>query len=164
MNRRYTVEHYLDRIEKIKANISNCALSTDLIVGFPGETQKDFEQTVELVKKVKYNSLFAFMYSKRSGTVAEKMENQVDDNIKNERVNYILSVQKEVASNELKNMVGKVYRVLVNSIKDGIFFGETDCGKTVAIKNYSGENLKFINCKILEVKNNQVFGEQTNDQ
>ncbi len=163
MNRRYTVEHYLERIEKIKSTIPNCALSTDLIVGFPGETQEDFNKTVDLIKTVKYNSVFAFMYSVRAGTVAEKMENQVDDKVKNERVNHILAIQKEVAQEELKTMVGKTYRVLVNNFKDGVYFGETDCGKTVVVKNYKGENLKFINCKILEVKNNQVFGEQIND-
>lgn len=163
MNRKYTVEHYLERIDKIKNTITNCALSTDLIVGFPGETEEDFMATVELVKKVKYNSVFAFMYSKRSGTVAEKMENQIEQTVKNERVNYILSVQKEVAQEELKSMVGKTFRVLVNAVKDGVYYGETDCGKTVAIQNYKGGTLSFINCKILEVKNNQIFGEQTND-
>ena len=120
-------------------------------------------KTVELIKTVKYNSVFAFMYSKRSGTVAEKMENQVDDKIKNQRVNHILSVQKEIAQEELKTRVDKTYRVLVNDVKNGIYIGETDCGKTVVINNYKGELLKFIDCKIIEVKNNQVFGEQIND-
>ncbi len=163
MNRKYTIEHYLERINKIRECIPNCALSTDLIVGFPGETEEDFNKTVELIKKVKYNSVFAFMYSKRSGTVAERMENQVADDVKNERVNFILSVQKEVAKQALSEMVGKVYRVFVNEIKGGGYIGETDCGKTIIITNYNGDLQQFVSCKIVEVKDNQVFGEMLNE-
>lgn len=96
MNRKYTREHYLSIIDKLKSKIPNIRLTTDIIVGFPGETEEDFEQTVSLVKMVKYDGIFAFMYSKRSGTVAEKMTNQVPDEIKNFRVNKILELEKQI--------------------------------------------------------------------
>lgn len=95
MNRNYTAEKYLSIIEEIKAKIPNIKLSTDIIVGFPGETEEDFNQTCELLKKVKYDNVFAFMYSKRNGTPAENMPNQVEDKVKNYRVNKILQLTKE---------------------------------------------------------------------
>lgn len=96
MNRKYTREHYLGIIDKLKSKMPNIRLTTDIIVGFPGETEQDFEDTVDLIKTVKYDGVFAFMYSKRSGTVAEKMPNQIDENIKNYRVNKILELEKEI--------------------------------------------------------------------
>lgn len=95
MNRRYTVESYLEKIDYLKKLMPNIRLTTDIIVGFPGETEEDFNATCELIKKVKYAGIFAFMYSKRPGTPAEKMENQVPDEIKNKRVNEILNLQKQ---------------------------------------------------------------------
>ena len=96
MNRKYTREHYLSIIDKLKSKIPNIRLTTDIIVGFPGETEQDFEDTCTLIKYVKYDGIFAFMYSKRSGTVAEKMPNQVPEEIKNIRVNKILQLEKEI--------------------------------------------------------------------
>ncbi len=96
MNRKYTREHYLGIIDKLKSKMPNIRLTTDIIVGFPGETEQDFEDTVDLIKTVKYDGIFAFMYSKRSGTVAEKMPNQIDENVKNYRVNKILELEKEI--------------------------------------------------------------------
>lgn len=96
MNRKYTREHYISLIDKIKAKVPNIRLTTDIIVGFPGETEQDFEDTCSLIKYVQYDGIFAFMYSKRSGTVAEKMPNQVPDDIKNYRVNKILEIEKQI--------------------------------------------------------------------
>ena len=96
MNRKYTREHYLSIIDKLKTKIPNIRLTTDIIVGFPGETEEDFEDTISLVKYVEYDGIFAFMYSKRSGTVAEKMDNQVPEEIKNYRVNKVLELEKEI--------------------------------------------------------------------
>ena len=96
MNRKYTREHYLEIIDKLKSKIPNIRLTTDIIVGFPGETDEDFEETCSLVKYVKYDGIFAFMYSKRRGTVAEKMLDQVPEEIKNKRVNIILKLEKEI--------------------------------------------------------------------
>ncbi len=100
MNRKYTIEHYLEIVDYIRKKIPSARLTTDLIVGFPGETEEDFNQTVELVKKVGYDGIFAYMYSPRTGTKAEKMENQIPLEIKNERVNKILNLEKELLKNK----------------------------------------------------------------
>ena len=96
MNRVYTAEEYLKKVEKIKKLIPNIRLTTDIIVGFPGETEEDFEKTCELVKKVQYDGIFAFMYSPRPGTVAEKMEDQIPQKEKNRRVNFLLNLEKQI--------------------------------------------------------------------
>lgn len=95
MNRNYTREKYLSIIEEIKNKIPNVKLSTDIIVGFPGETEEDFEQTCSLLKTVKYDNVFAFVYSKRAGTPAATMDNQVDEETKYKRVNLVLKITKE---------------------------------------------------------------------
>lgn len=95
MNRKYTREKYLSVINEIKAKISGVKLSTDIIVGFPGETEEDFQETISLLKEVKFDNVFAFMYSIRPGTPASVMENQVDDETKHKRVNEVLRVTKE---------------------------------------------------------------------
>ncbi len=96
MNRKYTREHYLGIVKKLKEKIPGIRLTTDIIVGFPGETEEDFNDTMNLVKEVEYDGIFAFMYSKRKGTVAENMPDQVPEDIKNERVNKILDLEKQI--------------------------------------------------------------------
>lgn len=95
MNRNYTREKYLGIIDEIRAKIPNIKLSTDIIVGFPGETEEDFEQTIDLLKKVKYDNVFAFMYSQREGTPAKNMPNQIDIETKHKRVVKVLEITKE---------------------------------------------------------------------
>ena len=96
MNRKYTIESYLEKVSKLKTLVPNIRLTTDIIVGFPGETEEDFIQTCNLVKQVGYDGIFAFMFSPRPGTVAEKMENQIPLEIKNRRVNELLNLEKEI--------------------------------------------------------------------
>ena len=96
MNRKYTREKYLSIIQKIREKIPNCRITSDFIVGFPSETEEEFEDTYSLIKEVQFDSIFAFMYSPREGTVASKMENQVPENVKNERVNKLLKLEKKI--------------------------------------------------------------------
>ncbi len=96
MNRKYTREKYLSIIEKIRAKIPNCRITSDFIVGFPSETEEEFNDTLSLVKQVQFDSIFAFMYSPREGTVASKMENQIPQSVKNERVNKLLNEEKRI--------------------------------------------------------------------
>ncbi|MBP3581333.1 MAG: tRNA (N6-isopentenyl adenosine(37)-C2)-methylthiotransferase MiaB, partial [Clostridia bacterium] len=115
MNRRYTKEKYLKLIEEIKSKIPDAQLTTDIIVGFPGETEEDFLETLDVIKKAEYMQIFGFLYSKRKGTVAEKMDNQVDLKTKKERLSRLLAVKNEIVDKQAKEMVGKVYKVLVES-------------------------------------------------
>lgn len=96
MNRKYTREKYLEIIDKIRAKIPNCRITSDFIVGFPTETEEEFLDTLDLVRRVKYDSIFAFMYSPREGTVASKMEGQIPDVVKHDRVNRLLALEKSL--------------------------------------------------------------------
>ncbi len=102
MNRNYTREKYLGIIDKIREKIPNCRLTSDFIVGFPGETDEEFEDTYSLVEKVRFDSIFAFMYSPREGTVASKMEDQISDKVKHERVNKLLALEKRIQKEDNK--------------------------------------------------------------
>ena len=117
MNRKYTKEQYLNLVEKIKAKIPNIQFSTDIIVGFPGETEEDFEDTLDVVKKVGYEQIFMFIYSRRVGTVADKMENQIDEKVKHERFNRLKSLAEKIIEEGNKKYVGTVQKVLVDHLK-----------------------------------------------
>ena len=102
MNRNYTREKYLSIIEKIREKIPDCRITSDFIVGFPTETEEEFEDTYSLVKQVRYDGIFAFMYSPREGTVASKMEEQISSEIKHERVNKLLELEKQIQQEDNK--------------------------------------------------------------
>lgn len=102
MNRRYTREKYLGIIKKIREKIPNCRITSDFIVGFPTETEEEFQDTMSLVDEVKYDSIFAFMYSPREGTVASRMDGQVPQEIKQRRVNELLALEKKIQKQEGK--------------------------------------------------------------
>ncbi|MBQ7328165.1 MAG: tRNA (N6-isopentenyl adenosine(37)-C2)-methylthiotransferase MiaB [Clostridia bacterium] len=102
MNRKYTREKYLGIINKIREKIPNCRITSDFIVGFPTETEEEFEDTMSLVDTVKYDSIFAFMYSPREGTVASKMDGQVPQEVKQRRVNALLALEKQIQQQEGK--------------------------------------------------------------
>jgi tRNA-2-methylthio-N6-dimethylallyladenosine synthase len=113
MNRKYSQEQYLELLNKIKERIPQATFSTDIIVGFPGEAEKDFEETLDVIKKVNFEQVFMFMYSKRVGTPAERSENQIDDEIKHIRFNRLKEiVDKQVEENN-KKYIGTVHRILV---------------------------------------------------
>lgn len=159
MNRKYTVSHYLNTIEMIKRYIPDVNLSTDIIVGFPGETEQDFEDTLNLLKKVEYNTVFGFMYSKRSGTPAESFDGQVSSAVKKERVNKLLALQKEIEANKLKRFVGKEIIVLMTDRKHDKVFAKTDCGINVIITNAQKFDVDFVKVKVVDIKNTKLIAE-----
>ena len=159
MNRKYTIERYMGLIEKIRAKMPTCYLSTDIIVGFPGETEEDFMDTYNLIEKVRYDGVFAFMFSPRTGTVAEKMDNQVDEKIKNERVNRLLKLSKAITKEKTKECLGNTYDVLVESI-DEVAHAVNDSGRTILIEEKDGlEVNKFYTVKVVRVANNTLYAE-----
>ena len=118
MNRCYTKEQYLDLVERIKTAIPDISLTTDIIVGFPGETEEDFEDTMDIVKKVRYDSAFTFIYSKRTGTPAAVMENQVPDDVVHERFDRLLAEVQKISAEVCSVHEGKTVSVLVESVND----------------------------------------------
>jgi tRNA-2-methylthio-N6-dimethylallyladenosine synthase len=126
MNRSYDKEHYLSLVEKIKTAVPEISLTTDIIVGFPGETEADFEETLDVVRKVRYSAAFTFIYSKRTGTPAAAMEEQIPENVVKERFNRLLKEVQTIGSEEAKKLEGKEELVLVeeeNSQLEGYVTG-----------------------------------------
>ena len=115
LNRHYDKEQYLTLVDKIRAAIPDIALTTDIIVGFPGETEEDFEETMDVVRKVRYDSAFTFIYSKRTGTPAAKMEDQVPEDVVKARFDRLLKEVQEIAAEKSARLTGQVQDVLVES-------------------------------------------------
>ncbi len=142
MNRKYTKEQFLNLANKMKEQIPNLTLSTDIIVGFPGETEEDFEETLDVVRKVNFEQVYMFIYSRRVGTPGDKMQNQVPDEDKHRRFDKLKAlVESQIDSNN-KKYVGTVQKILVegkSKNNDRMLTGRTDSNKVV---NFEGdENL-----------------------
>lgn len=118
MNRRYTKEHYLNLVEKIKKAVPDISLTTDIIVGFPGETEEDFLETMDVVKKVRYDSAFTFIYSKRTGTPAAAMEDQIPDDVVKDRFDRLLKVVQDISAEVCSVHEDTIQDVLVESKND----------------------------------------------
>ena len=115
MNRKYTVEYYLELIEKIKTAVPNISLSTDILVGFPGEEEKDFEKTLELIKIVRFNEAFMYYYNPREGTEATKYDNPVPEQVRLERLAQVIDLQREITRQEKEKQLSTVQKVLVEN-------------------------------------------------
>ena len=137
MNRKYTKEQYLELVEKMKRKIPNLTLSTDIIVGFPGETDEEFEDTLDVVGKVKFEQVYMFIYSRRVGTPGDKMENQIPDEIKHKRFDKLKAlVESQIEENNQK-YVGTIQKVLVEGISknnSNMLSGRTDSNKVVVFE------------------------------
>ncbi len=170
MNRKTSKEKIENLLEKIRNKIPNVTLRTSLIVGFPGETEEQFGELLEFVKKAKFDKLGTFMYSKEEGTPAAKLPEQIHGNTKKARYNKIMKVQKQISLEKQENKIGKTYKVLVEDISfDGKYFvGRTmqdvpEEDGLVYIKdaqNYKQEDIlnHFIECRIEEVSEYDLIG------
>lgn len=161
MNRKYTKEHYLTLIDLIRKYIPDAYISTDIIVGFPGETEEDFMETYNLVNQVKYDGVFAFMFSKRSGTVAEKMENQIDEETKKTRIHKLLELTKSITKQKNENSIGKTFNVIAIEKSEKEFLTMSDSGKTIIVNDELEIN-KFYNVEITKFAYNKLFGKLVN--
>jgi|AntRauTorcE11897_2_1112592.scaffolds.fasta_scaffold00001_176 tRNA-2-methylthio-N6-dimethylallyladenosine synthase len=160
MERGYTVEHYLSLVNKLKQKVNNLTLSSDFIVGFPGETNEDFEQTKQLIRTVEFDNLFAYIYSKRSYTKASKMTNTVEAEVKNKRVNELLNYQKQIIATTRQKLIGKQIKVLVDKFKDNKYYAKTDAGRLVELTNNEFEIKKFYIVKVTDVTNKKITAEK----
>ncbi|MBZ9572200.1 tRNA (N6-isopentenyl adenosine(37)-C2)-methylthiotransferase MiaB [Patescibacteria group bacterium] len=155
MNRPYTIEHYKNLVKKIREKIPEISLSTDVIVGFPGETREQFENTVKLFKKIKYNMAYIAKYSKRPQAKAFLLEDDVSYQEKERRHKILTEILKKTALEKNKKYIEKEIEVLINSSKDNICFGKTKTYKTVKLQttNYKLQtNLvgQFVKIKIID--------------
>lgn len=136
MNRRYTVEEYQSKIERLRAVDPTISVTSDLIVGYPGETEEDFEQTIALMEQVRFSSLYAFKYSPRPGTRSAKLDDDVPAEVKSERLHRILRLQEGITRDYHEALVGKSLDVLVERRDDDVATGRTSCNRLV---HFSGE-------------------------
>ena len=137
MNRKYTKEQYLELVEKMKRKIPNLSLSTDIIVGFPGETDEEFEDTLDVVRKVCYEQVYMFIYSRRVGTPGDRMENQVEENIKHKRFDKLKKLVESQIEENNKKYLGTVEKVLVEGTSknnENMLTGRTDSNKVVVFE------------------------------
>ena len=166
MARRYTKESYLELVDKLRKNIPNLALTTDIIVGFPGETIEDFNETLEVVNKCKYDSAFTFIFSKREGTPAATMPDDVTLDEKNERLHKLNELVNKYSLENNQKYLNKIVPVLIEgySEKDkSMLMGYTDTMKLVNVKGAENNIGKIVDVKITDVKTFSMDGEIVNN-
>ena len=152
MNRKHTKEDYLKIVEKLKNADDNISISTDIIVGFPGETEKDFLDTLDVVKKVKFDQIYMFIYSKRVGTRAEKMEDYTKQEEKVKRLERLKKEYEKYLPDNNKKMIGKIYRVLVegkSKNNNKLYTGRTSQNKVVIFEAKEEDVGKIVDVKIV---------------
>lgn len=163
MNRHYDKEKYLDLVERLREYVPDISITTDIIVGFPGETEEDFQETLDVVRKVRYDSAFTFIYSKRTGTPAAAMEDQIPEEVSKDRLNRLLKEVQEIARETCGRYEGTVQEVLVEQINredENLVTGRM--GNNMLVHFPGCENLigKIVSVKLLESKGFYYLGEQ----
>lgn len=162
MGRRYTKEEYIELYDKIKNTVPNCSITTDIIVGFPNETDSDFEETLEVVNHCKYDSAFTFIYSPREGTPAAKMDDKVDMKTKEDRLHKLNEVINSYSNAANQKYLNKVVPVLIEGISEkdsNKVFGYTDTMKLVNVINASDKIGEIVDVKITDAKSFSLDGE-----
>ena len=160
MNRRYDKEKYLELVAKIRNAVPDISLTTDIIVGFPGETEEDFQDTLDVVEKCDFDSAFTFIYSKRSGTPAAKMENQVPEDVVKDRFDRLLALVQEKGRKASSRFEGTVQEILVEeeSREKGIFTGRTEYNLLVHFPGCHDLIGKYVKVKLDTCKGFYYFG------
>ena len=162
MRRHYTKEDYLSIIDKVKEKVDGIGLTTDIMVGFPGETEEDFAHTLDVVRKAQYDLAFTFLYSVRKGTVAENMDNHIDEDVKKDRFDRLLAVVNEAATKTAQAYQDKVVEVLVEGVSKKnpeYMMGRNRQNKLVNFKGTEDLIGKLVNVKITEPKSFSLNGE-----
>ena len=160
MNRRYDSAKYLETIEKLRKAMPDIGITTDIMVGFPTETEEDFQKTLEIVEKARYSNAFTFIYSPRKGTPAAKME-QIPYAVKQERISRLIKLQNKITKEISDTYVGGVFEVLCEDIApkyEGMVCGRTESGRLVTFEGTSEDIGKFFNVKISQSKSASLFG------
>lgn len=158
MNRKYDIEYFKEKIKKIREIRPNISITTDLIVGFPNETEENFNETLKNIMEINFSKIHVFPYSRRKGTEADLMENQVPETIKKERVKKVMEISKQLEINYMKNFIGKELEFIPETKKDNYLIGHT--GNYILVKLQSDLELKHesINVKISQIEYPYAIG------
>lgn len=161
MNRKYTREDYLNRIDSLRKVIPDICITSDIMVGFPGETEQDFLDTLDLVEKVRFSSAFTFIYSRRKGTVADKMENQVDPSIAKNRIIRLIDLQNKISHEDTAKYIGKTVEILCEDydVKKSKYIGRDTYGRMAYFSSNQDLIGKFVNVKIEKTNGVSLLGE-----
>ena len=163
MNRRYTRESYLELVNRLKNSIPDLSLTTDIIVGFPGETYEDVQDTINMVREVGYDNAFTFIYSKRTGTPAAAMENQVSEEDVKKHFDMVLQVVQETARKQVSKFTGQVAEVLVEDVNEhdpALVSGRMSNNLLVHFPGDKALIGQLVNVKLVENKGFYYIGEQ----
>jgi tRNA-2-methylthio-N6-dimethylallyladenosine synthase len=161
MNRRYTREKYLDEVRPLREYLPEAELTTDIIVGFPGETEEDYLDTERLVKEVDFASAFTFVYSPRQGTKAATMENQIPEEIQKDRIMRLVELVNSLTRKKSEKYVGKTVEILCEDYdeKKGLYLGRDEFGRMGYFKSDKNVIGEFIQLKITRANGISLFGE-----
>lgn len=152
MNRKYDINYFLNKLEEIRTIRPNINITTDVIVGFPGETEEDFKETLETVKKCKFTKVHVFPYSKREGTKAATLDNQVKEEIKKDRVHRLIELSEELEKEYMKKYIGKEVIILPETVKENVISGHTGNYLQVLANGNETDINKLTKVKITELK------------
>lgn len=160
MNRKYDKQYFIDKINKIRSIRPNISITTDVIVGFPGETEEEFNETIDTIKEIEFTKLHVFPYSRRKGTVADEMDNQIDENTKHKRVKILMNLSEELEKKYMNKFVNKEVLFIPEIRKDDYLIGHT--GNYLQVKIKSNEDLIGKDVKVLlkEVNYPYIIGEK----
>ena len=159
MNRKYTRGRYLDLIDTIRKYMPDAGITTDIMVGFPGETEQDFKDTIDLVKRVRFQNAFTFVYSPRNGTPAAAME-QIPADIKKARITELVALQNAISDEISLEYLNKTYEVLVEDEENGVCASRTDSGRLVRFPGERSDIGKFIDVTVTKSKASSLYGEK----
>ena len=161
MNRRYTREKYLEEIEMLKKHLPEAEVTTDIIVGFPGETEEDYQQTEDLVRRVDFASAFTFVYSKRQGTKAAEMENQIDESVQKDRIMRLVELVNSLTRTKSEKYIGKTVEILCEDYdkKKQMYMGRDEFGRMGYFQSETDKIGAFVCLKITRANGISLFGE-----
>ena len=162
MNRHYDKKQYLETVRYLRERMPDITITTDIIVGFPGETEKDFEDTLDMLREVRYDMIFSFIYSPRKGTPAAEME-QLPEKVKSERFARLLEIQNKISLEKNLPLVGKTISVLCDGVSknnDALFSGRTEGNKIVFFEGECSDEGKYLNIKIDRAEAFALYGKK----
>ena len=160
MNRHYTAREYLEKVELLRKRVPGCEVSTDIMVGFPSETEEDFRRTLELVKAADFSSAFTFVYSRRSGTRAAEMEGQINEEVQKERIMRLVELVNAQTREKSRKYLGKTVEILCedHDEKRGLYLGRDEYGRMGYFNSTADPVGRFVKIKVEDASGISLYG------